>query len=590
MLLLPAVLAAIDGIRLVRNRRAPGAGRYLLFSLLVSAAAFCAANSVGVPDIRFIPFAQFVVLLLALDLLCRVPARASRARAARPRPGGGHARLRADERRLHPGLGQVELRRDSNASPSIPSLQQILAALKGTPGRSARGVRTFADLRHLRQHADLREPAAPGRARDPRRRAAADGGHLAVRLLHPVAGLRAGHQRHPRLLLSGLRPRARHRAARPVQRPRLPGRVGQGQGARSIPTPAGPACSCSSRTSSIGARSLRPATCASRSSSPCSSRPRTGRRTSTVGSTRTMCSMSRWLPRARCRPPRARFFPSPTTSPTRPAAGARYDALRRSRTRCRRSRSSSRRRVRACPTTSRWPTTRTGAPTGAFGVFLASPAFMMVVPAAAGRAAPVRAQRPSTGRGSWPRSSASGSASPCRAAPREHVGASCRPVARAATARRDASRADDRAGGDRREHRRARSARSTSRGAAWHAFETQDFATRPARVRSHAPVRSRPCRRPRTRCSGGRRACSALDDCAAAIPAYEELIARAPEHIWAPESQYQIGICQQRLGQTAAAAAAFRRTIERVREQPMVAPGRRAPARARGAPPTPGPR
>src|SRR4029079_2427195 len=69
LLLVPAGMAVIDGIRLARHRGARGPGHYLLFSLLVSAAAFCAANSVGVPDIRFIPFAQMVVVLLALDLV-----------------------------------------------------------------------------------------------------------------------------------------------------------------------------------------------------------------------------------------------------------------------------------------------------------------------------------------------------------------------------------------------------------------------------------------------------------------------------------------------------------------------------------------
>jgi TolA-binding protein len=50
-----------------------------------------------------------------------------------------------------------------------------------------------------------------------------------------------------------------------------------------------------------------------------------------------------------------------------------------------------------------------------------------------------------------------------------------------------------------------------------------------------------------------------LDDLAAAIPAYEELVARAPGSIWAAESRYQIGICRQRLGDPSAAADAFRR-------------------------------
>ena len=63
-----------------------------------------------------------------------------------------------------------------------------------------------------------------------------------------------------------------------------------------------------------------------------------------------------------------------------------------------------------------------------------------------------------------------------------------------------------------------------------------------------------------------------LNDCAAAIPAYEELVARVPEHIWAPESQYQIGICHLRLGQRAAAATAFRRTIDQFASSRWSAP------------------
>jgi tetratricopeptide (TPR) repeat protein len=95
----------------------------------------------------------------------------------------------------------------------------------------------------------------------------------------------------------------------------------------------------------------------------------------------------------------------------------------------------------------------------------------------------------------------------------------------------------------------------------WHAFEAQDY----ARARREYD---------RTLLFGRGRASSAdamfwrasslfrLSDCAGAIPAYEELIARAPETVWAPESQYQIGICRTRLRQRAEAAAAFRRAIE----------------------------
>jgi 6-pyruvoyl-tetrahydropterin synthase related domain len=69
ILVAPALLALVDAIRLASHRVARGPGRYLLFSLFMSAAAFCVANRVGVPDIRFIPFAQLLLLLLALDLL-----------------------------------------------------------------------------------------------------------------------------------------------------------------------------------------------------------------------------------------------------------------------------------------------------------------------------------------------------------------------------------------------------------------------------------------------------------------------------------------------------------------------------------------
>jgi len=95
---------------------------------------------------------------------------------------------------------------------------------------------------------------------------------------------------------------------------------------------------------------------------------------------------------------------------------------------------------------------------------------------------------------------------------------------------------------------------------AWQAFQTQDF----ARARREYD---------RTLFFGRGHASSAdamfwrasslfrLDDCAAAIPAYEELVARVPENVWAPESQYQVGVCQARLGHREAATAAFRRTI-----------------------------
>jgi hypothetical protein len=50
-----------------------------------------------------------------------------------------------------------------------------------------------------------------------------------------------------------------------------------------------------------------------------------------------------------------------------------------------------------------------------------------------------------------------------------------------------------------------------------------------------------------------------MNEHADAIRAYDDLLASAPESVYAAESAYQIGICQQRLGQAAPAIAAFRR-------------------------------
>jgi hypothetical protein len=131
VLVAPAVLALIDIIRLARGRGATGPGRYLLFSLFVSAAAFCGANSVGVPDIRFIPFAQVVIVMLAVDLLSVILPRL-------PAPGlPGLALVAAI-------LGVVQLSagyiphwvlwnyEGIERKSGYPTLQQIMAALKGT--------------------------------------------------------------------------------------------------------------------------------------------------------------------------------------------------------------------------------------------------------------------------------------------------------------------------------------------------------------------------------------------------------------------------------------------------------------------------
>jgi hypothetical protein len=76
-LLLPvAALAGVDALLILR-RNAPEArpARYVLFGLAASVVAFVNATSLGLPDVRFVPFAQFLCVLLAVDLLARLLAR-----------------------------------------------------------------------------------------------------------------------------------------------------------------------------------------------------------------------------------------------------------------------------------------------------------------------------------------------------------------------------------------------------------------------------------------------------------------------------------------------------------------------------------
>ena len=73
-ILLPvAGLAALDALWvLIRPTPATRAGRYVLFGIFVTAIAFYNATSVGLPEIRFAPFAQFLMILLAVDLVARI--------------------------------------------------------------------------------------------------------------------------------------------------------------------------------------------------------------------------------------------------------------------------------------------------------------------------------------------------------------------------------------------------------------------------------------------------------------------------------------------------------------------------------------
>jgi hypothetical protein len=72
ILYIPASLAALDALWiLVRPSPANRAARYILTAIVVTAVAFYNATSVGLPEIRFVPFAQFLIVLLALDFVGR---------------------------------------------------------------------------------------------------------------------------------------------------------------------------------------------------------------------------------------------------------------------------------------------------------------------------------------------------------------------------------------------------------------------------------------------------------------------------------------------------------------------------------------
>ncbi len=68
-----AALALLDVVWIAWRRRPEDRpARYLLFGILISAVFFLNATEVGLPEIRFVPFAYVLLLLLALDFLRRV--------------------------------------------------------------------------------------------------------------------------------------------------------------------------------------------------------------------------------------------------------------------------------------------------------------------------------------------------------------------------------------------------------------------------------------------------------------------------------------------------------------------------------------
>jgi len=556
LLVLPAVMAAIDGIRLARTRRAPGAGRYLLFSLLVSAAAFCAANSVGIPDIRFVPFAQFVVVLLALDLL-------SAFLPALPAPGlPGLALVAATLGFVQAGAGYIPNWVQWNyegieSKGPYPALQQIMAALKGSladprvgyehsPSYDAFGsMRIFESLPRLAGRATLEGVLLQTAVTSPfvyyiQSLVSEQGTSVIPGYSYPDSDPVRGT---PRLDLFNVRDFLA-----------VSGKV---KGALDKDP----------RWTRFFA--LDPYVIYRRTDPPAGYVRVPKFRPVLIETENWKKDFHRWFDKdglldvplvaARTVPASARgFFPLSAKSATDfPRVSERLN--------CAVTEKLSSQEIEfttTCPGVPHYisvaydPNWRAD---GAFGVFLASPAFMMVVPQQ-----PVVRLRFRRSAIDWMGILATlGGFALCFAMPRQsdetHVGLS--PVVShrfrlamrvlLAIALAVIAVSVIRKIGSQYFARRA-----------WHAFETQDF----ARARREYD---------RTLLFGRSYASSAdamffrassmfrMDDCAAALPAYEELIARAPESMWAPESQYQIGICLARLGQHGSAAAAFQRTVER---------------------------
>jgi hypothetical protein len=556
LLVVPAVLALIDAIRVVRHREVRGPGHYLLFNLLVSAAAFSAANSVGVPDIRFIPFAQFLVLVLALDLLSTLLVRL-------PAPGLIGVGLAAAT------LGCVQV----NAG-YIPNwvqwnyegiqhkgaygvLQRLMAVLNGR----------LADPRVAYEHSPSHDTFGSMRIFEslPRlaHRATLEGVLLQTAVTSPyVYYIQSLVSEQGTSVIPGYS----YPDSDPVRgTPRLD--LFNVREFLAVSDKVKSALDGDPRWKRLFA--LQPYVIYRRTEAPAGYVRVPKFRPVLLETENWKRDFHRWFDKdelldvplvaAPTVPAAARgFFPLSAKSPIEvPRVPERLN--------CAVTEKLSSQEIEfttSCPGVPHYiavayhPNWRVD---GAFGVFLASPSFMMVVPQQPvvrlrfGRSATdwlgILATLAGIGlcfamRRSFDETSPalpSRVANPYRRAVHALMAMALVVIA-ASIVRKIGSQYFARR--------------------AWHAFETQDF----ARARREYD---------RTLLFGRGYASSVdamfwrasslfrMDNCAAAIPAYEELLAHAPESAWAAESQYQIGVCLARLGQHGSAAAAFQRTVER---------------------------
>jgi len=556
LLLVPAALTIVDVIRLIRHREARGPGHYLLFNLLVSAAAFCAANSVGVPDIRFIPFAQFLLVLLALDLLStflpRLPA-SGLIGVALTAATLGFVQVNAG---YIPNWVRWNYEGIERKTP-YGLLQHLMAALEGTladprvayehsPSHDAFGsMRIFESLPRLAHRATLEGVLLQTAVTAPyvyyiQSLVSAQGTSVIPGYSYPDSDPVRGTARldlfnvRDFLALSDKVKAALDGDRRWTRLFALESYVIY----RRTEAPAG----------YVRVPKFRPVL---------------------LETENWKKDFHRWFDKddlldiplvaARTVPAAARgFFPLSAKSPTDvPRVPERLNCAVKEKLSSQEIEFTT-----SCPGVPHYiavayhPNWRVD---GAFGVFLASPSFMMVVPQQ-----PVVRLRFGRSAPDWMGILATlAGIGLCFAMPRSSTETSPGLPPLAADGYRRAMRAlmamalvviaasIVRKVGSQYFARRA-----------WQAFQTQDF----AQARRDYD---------RTLLFGRGYASSVdamfwrasslfrMDNCAAAIPGYEELIAKAPESVFAPESQYQIGICLGRLGQHGSAAAAFQRTVER---------------------------
>ncbi|TMA93115.1 MAG: hypothetical protein E6J77_05305 [Deltaproteobacteria bacterium] len=197
-----AVLAALDALWvIVRPTPATRAGRYVLFGIVVTAIAFYNATSVGLPEIRFAPFAQFLMILLAIDLVARLLGQVRAAALPALALAAGTVAWVNNSVTYIPQWIKWNYEGIEKKA-TYPTLMQLMNALKGKP----------SDPRIAYENSPQYERFGSMRIFE----------SLPLHLLHPVGDLGGRDRGDPGLPVSDRQPPARHAPPRPLQRPGPP--------------------------------------------------------------------------------------------------------------------------------------------------------------------------------------------------------------------------------------------------------------------------------------------------------------------------------------------------------------------------------